>query len=109
VVDVGGAAWLARHSRAAEAEADSEAVENTVRAGISPEGIPALFHALLSIRRSEPGLVQTFFGSHPIEEERISQTQRLVDRIDPAIEHMLAHDEAEFQAMKQRLASLEPR
>ena len=105
-IDVGGAAWLARNSRAAEAEADSEAVANTIRAGVSPEGIPELFRALLAARKSQPSLVQTFFASHPLEESRIEQTQRLVDRMDPAIEKTLDRDEAGFQEMKKRLAEI---
>ena len=108
-IDVGGAAWLAHHSRAAEAEADSEAVANTTRAGISPEGIPSLFRVLLTARQQQPGIVQTFFASHPLEEDRIDQTQRLVDRIDPAIEKSLTRDEEEFQRVKQRLHELPPR
>lgn len=105
-IDVGGAAWLARHSRAAEAEADSEAVANTLRAGISPEGIPALFHVLLSARAHEPGIFQTFFASHPLEEDRILETQRLVDRVDPAIERTLIRDDAGFREVKKRLAAM---
>ena len=105
-IDLGGAAWLARHSRAAEAEADSEAVANTVRAGVNPEGIPAMFQTMLSMRSSEPGLVQTFFGSHPVEEDRIATTRRLAESVDPGIRRTLDRDDADFQAMKQRLASL---
>lgn len=105
-LDLGGAAWLARHSRSAEAEADSEAVANTVRAGISPEGVPALFQVLIAVRKSEPGLVQAFFGSHPVEEDRVAQTQRLVDRVDPVIERTLVRDESEFQGMRARLVGL---
>ena len=105
-IDVGGAAWLSHYSRAAEAEADSEAVANTTRADIDPEGIPALFRVLLAARQQQPGLVQSFFASHPLEEDRISQTQRLVDRLDPAIERTLRRDEAEYQAMRRRLAEL---
>jgi predicted Zn-dependent protease len=108
-IDVGGAAWLARHSRNAEAEADSEAVANTVRANISPEGIPALFTILLSMRDHEPGLVQTFFGSHPIEEERIVTTKHLVDRLQPEIERTLDRDDAAFQAIRERLLALPKR
>jgi len=102
-IDIGGAAWLAHHSRAAEAEADSEAVANTTRAGIDPEGIPSLFRVLLAAREQQPGLVQTFFASHPLEEDRIGQTQRLVERIDPVVERSLARDEDEFQLVKKRL------
>ena len=105
-IDLGGAAWLARHSRSAEAEADSEAVANTVRAGVSPEGIPTMFQTMLSMRTSEPGLVQTFFGSHPVEEDRIAKTRRLVESVDPGIRRTLERDDADFQAMKSRLASL---
>jgi len=65
----------------AEAAADSEAVANTTRAGISPEGIPELFRALLAARKVQPNLVTTFFASHPLEESRIEQTQRLVGGI----------------------------
>ena len=105
-IDLGGAAWMARHSRTAEAEADSEAVANTVRAGVSPEGIPAMFQTMLSMRTSEPGLVQAFFGSHPVEEDRIATTRRLVESVDPSIRGTLERDDADFQAMKSRLASL---
>jgi len=108
-IDVGGAAWLAHHSRTAEAEADSEAVANTTRAGIDPEGIPALFRVLLAARAQQPGLVQTFFASHPLEEDRIADTQRLVERIDPGIGPTLVKDEDGFQLIKRRLAELPPR
>ena len=102
-IDIGGAAWMARYSRAAEAEADSEAVANTVRAGISPEGVPTMFQTLLSMRQHEPGLVQTFFGSHPVEESRIAQTERLIAGLDPAIQRGLERDDAEFLVIKKRL------
>jgi len=105
-IDLGGAAWMARHSRVAEAEADSEAVANTVRAGVSPEGIPTMFQTMLSMRTSDPGLVQTFFGSHPVEEDRIATTRRLVDGVDPGVRATLERDDADFQAMKRRLATL---
>ena len=105
-IDLGGAAWMARHSRAAEAEADSEAVANTVRAGVSPEGIPTMFETMLSMRKSDPGLVQTFFGSHPVEEDRIATTHRLVESVDPGIRATLDRDDADFQTMKNRLATL---
>jgi predicted Zn-dependent protease len=105
-IDLGGAAWLARHSREAEAEADSEAVANTMRAGVSPDGISAMFETMLTMRKSEPGLVQTFFGSHPVEEDRIATTRRLAEAVDPAIRKSLERDDAEYQAMKNRLATL---
>jgi predicted Zn-dependent protease len=61
---------------------------------------------LLAARNQQPGIVQTFFASHPLEEDRIDNTQRIVDRVDPAIERTLARDDAAFQEMKRRLASI---
>jgi predicted Zn-dependent protease len=107
-IDAGGAAWLAHYSRAAEAQADSEAIGNVVRAGIDPEGVPRLFRVLLEKRRSEPNLVTTFFASHPIEEARIDQTKRIISRFDPLVLRGLAKDDSAFQSMKQRLISLPP-
>jgi predicted Zn-dependent protease len=79
---------------------------NTTRAGISPQGIPELFQVLLAARKTQPSLVQDFFASHPLEESRIAQTQRLIARADPAIEKMLDEDDAGFQEMKRRLAQI---
>src|SRR5438445_8387386 len=53
-IQVGGAALFARYSRTDEAEADSEAVVNVIRAGIDPRGIPALCRRLLDARRTSP-------------------------------------------------------
>jgi predicted Zn-dependent protease len=103
-IDVGGAAWLAHYSRVAEAQADSEAIANVVRAGINPEGVPRLFRVLLEKRRSEPNLVTTFFASHPVEEARIDQTTRIISRFDPLVLRGLATDDSAFQSMKRRLA-----
>jgi predicted Zn-dependent protease len=58
------------------------------------------------MRANEPGLVQTFFGSHPVEEDRIATTRRLVEGVDPRILRILERDNADFQTMKSRLTSL---
>ena len=107
-INVGGAAWLAKHSRAAEAEADSEAVVNVARAGIDPQGIPELFRILLSARERQPDRLDAFFASHPLEEQRIVETRRLIGGIDPAIRQGLVRDDAAFQAFRQRLSELPP-
>jgi predicted Zn-dependent protease len=105
-IDVGGSAWLARHSRADEAEADSEAVAIVVRADISPEGIPELFRILLAARRHQPDRLESFFASHPLEEERIERTEGLVEAIDPALRRDLARDDAAYAEFRRRLAAL---
>ncbi len=105
-VSVGGSALFARHSRADELQADSEAVVNTTRAGFDPEGIPALFDALLKQRQYQPTKVEGWFASHPLEESRIADTQRLISAIDPAKLSGLATDAPSFHAFKDRVRSL---
>jgi predicted Zn-dependent protease len=107
-INVGGAAWFAKHSRQAEAEADSEAVANVTRAGIDPQGIPELFRILLTARQRQPDRLEAFFASHPLEERRIVETRRLIDEIDPAIRNGLTRDDAAFQEFRRRLSELPP-
>ena len=105
-INVAGGALFARFSRKDESEADEKAVQYTVRAGISPQGIPAMFETLLEERRRRPGGVEAWFATHPLEEDRIEHTRALISRIDPAILQTLTVDSRNFQAFKQRLMSL---
>jgi predicted Zn-dependent protease len=77
-INIGGTAVIARHSRHDELEADSEAVENVLRAGIDPEGIPALFEVLVQERKIQPSRVEGWFASHPLEESRIERSRELI-------------------------------
>lgn len=105
-INVAGSAWFAKHSRLDEQEADSEAVVNVMRAGIDPEGIPALFEILLAERRRRPGAVEGWFASHPLEESRVDRTKVLIASIPQAQRRTLASDSPAFQAFKARLLAL---
>jgi predicted Zn-dependent protease len=105
-IRVGGAALFARYSRADEAEADSEAVENVIRAGIDPEGIPALFERLIAERRTSPMAIEAFFASHPLEEDRLRESRRLIASIDPAELRDLSRDVPSYQEFRARLRAL---
>jgi beta-barrel assembly-enhancing protease len=105
-INVAGSAWFAHHSRQDEAAADSDAVFSVVRAGVNPEGIPRFFGSLLRERRSSPGLLETWFRTHPLEEERVQRTRALVERLQPETFRGLAGDTPEFQAFKQRILAL---
>jgi predicted Zn-dependent protease len=107
-IQVGGAALFARYSRQDEAEADSEAVVNVVRAGIDPRGIPSLFERLLEERRTSPLRIEAFFASHPLEEDRIEATQREIAALDPARLEGLRRDDAAYRRFKARLSALPP-
>jgi predicted Zn-dependent protease len=105
-IQLGGAAYFARYSRRDEAQADSVAVENVMRAGIDPHGIPVLFERLLEERKTSPLRIEAFFASHPMEEDRIRATAAEINAIDPAELRSLKRDDPGYQAFKARLKLL---
>jgi predicted Zn-dependent protease len=107
-INVGGTALFARHSRLDESQADSEAVGNVVRAGYDPEGIPALFKILIEERRTSPTIVDAFFASHPLEEKRVADSERIIASVDPSSLHGLVQDTPAFHAFKRRIEALPP-
>jgi predicted Zn-dependent protease len=107
-INVAGGALFARFSRQDENEADEKGVEYTVRANISPRGMPSMFEKLLEERKRRPAGVEAWFATHPMEEDRIAHVNALIARIDPAILQTLSVDSRNFQTFKQRLMSLPP-
>lgn len=107
-INVAGSAWFARHSREDEAEADSAAVLTLVRAGIDPDGVASMFERLLEARERTPAAVETWFGSHPLEEDRVAATRRQIEQLDATAGPASADDEAAFQAFRERVAALPP-
>ena len=105
-INVAGSAIFAKFSRNDEKEADDVGIENVVRAGISPKGIPEMFQILLNERQSNPGAVDTWFATHPTEESRIADTQARINAIDPAILRTLREDTPAFHSFQNRLRSL---
>lgn len=105
-VQVGGSALFASYSRQDELEADSEAVVNVSRAGYSPQGIPDLFQLLLKEREYQPTKVEGWFASHPLEEARIDKAKHLIATLPDAQGKRFLVDSPEFQAFKDRVASL---
>lgn len=108
VITVAGNAAFAKFSRQDEQEADESAVTYVTRAGISPRGLPEMFQILLSERTSQPTMVDAWFATHPLEESRIADTQRLIDQIDPARLRGLTEDTPAFQQLRDRVRSLPP-
>ena len=106
LINVAGNAVFANFSRKDESEADEKAVEYTVRADISPNGIPQMFEKLLAERRNQPGALESWFATHPLEEDRITATRALIARIDPAILSGLTVSSPNFNTFKQRVTSL---
>ena len=107
-INVAGSAILAKYSRSDEAEADSQAVVNVMNAGISPLGIPEFFEVLMSERRRDPGVLDGFFGSHPMEESRVARTRQLIEEVDAGRVASLPRDDQGFQRFKAIVAALPP-
>jgi predicted Zn-dependent protease len=109
-VNVGGNAVIARHSRADEFQADSEAVENVLKVNVDPEGIPALFEVLIAQRKRDPSIVEGWFSTHPLEESRIEHARGLIERSGADQASGLMQDLSSYAEFKRRVAALpEPR
>lgn len=109
-VNIGGSALIARYSRADEMEADSEAVENVLRVNIDPEGVPALFEVLMQQRKRDPGLVEGWFSTHPLEESRIQHSRVLIEKSGANQASGLMQDLPSYAVFKRRVEMLpEPR
>jgi predicted Zn-dependent protease len=107
-INIAGGAVFARFSRQDEAEADAEGVKNTTRAGISPTGMVTMFQKLLEERKTRPGAVESWFLTHPLEEDRINAVQSLINAIPPGQLAGLGTDTRNFHAFKSRIQSLPP-
>jgi predicted Zn-dependent protease len=105
-IQIGGGALFAKFSRDDERQADEEGVKNTIRAGISPRGIPEMFEILLAERQRNPSAVEGWFASHPGEEERIARANAMIAQYDPAIIKTLTVNTSNFSAFKARVRSL---
>ena len=65
-----------------------------------------MFQILLDERQRSPSSVSSWFATHPLEEDRIRDTQAQIAKINPAILNGLTKDSRSFQAFKQRVRSL---
>src|SRR5262245_9304450 len=107
-INIAGGAIFAKFSRSDEAEADEVGVQNVVRAGINPNGIPEMFQILINERSRNPSAVDNWFATHPTEESRITDTQRMIAQINPAILRTLTSDSPAFHTFQARVRALPP-
>jgi predicted Zn-dependent protease len=104
-INIGGSAVIAKHSRHDELQADSEAVVNVTKAGIDPEGVPALLEVLIRERKTQPGLVEGWFASHPLEETRVARAKQVIQELDAEKRGQL-QDTPGFHNLKQAIDRL---
>ena len=105
-VQVGGGAVFAKFSRDDEREADRAGIEFVIRSGIDPHGSPEMFRILLSERQRSPGSLDAWFRTHPLEEDRIAETEALIRSVPATRLRGLSQDTPQYQAFKRRLQGL---
>lgn len=105
-IQITGEAVFAKYSRDDEKEADEDGVRLVVRAGISPLGVPEMLQKLLDERQSSPGGVDSWFRSHPYEEERIQYTRALIDRNFKERLGTLTRDTPLYRTFRDRVGKL---
>ncbi len=105
-INIAGGAIFARFSRQDELEADQEAVANTVRAGISPQGIVTMFQKLMQERRTRPSAVEGWFATHPLEEDRIQLAQQSISSIPASQRNSLTANSSNYNSFVARVRSL---
>ncbi|HJU74743.1 MAG TPA: M48 family metallopeptidase [Gemmatimonadaceae bacterium] len=105
-IQVGGSALFAKFSRDDEAQADARAVTTLVRAKIDPRGIVNMFQTLLNERRSRPTAVDAWFRTHPLEEDRIAETNSRIAQVPAAQLRGLTVDTQGYQSFRSRLVGL---
>jgi beta-barrel assembly-enhancing protease len=105
-LQLGAGAYFASHSREAEREADDLAVGYMMQAGIDPNGIVTFFQKLMSERQRQPGRVEQWFSTHPLTEERITNTRAAVQAIPAAQRQNLTTNTREYQQFQARVRQL---
>ena len=107
VIGIGAEARSAHYSQHDEAEADSEGVVNTTRAGIDPEGLPSFFQKLLDTRKTQPTAFESFFSTHPTDQSRVAATRKQIVATGVAGKD-LVRDTPEFHAIQARVKTMPP-
>lgn len=106
-INTGAGLAFAKFSRDDERQADQQGVINTVRAGISPEGLPAFFEKLLAL--GGPGAssgIAVWFQDHPGTQDRIDEVQQQIKQLPAGQLANLRTDEPAFHEFKSRLNAI---
>jgi beta-barrel assembly-enhancing protease len=107
-LQVAGSAWMAKHSREAEREADRVAVVYLTHAALDPRGMPRFFQRLLDEERTSPNELLAWFSTHPLTQERIADTEAMIANLPSAAVERASRDLPQFAQMRRRLDALPP-
>jgi predicted Zn-dependent protease len=105
---VGVQTLFSSFSRADETEADYLGVQYMYATGYDPNGAVSIFEKLEALQRSKPGLGARVFGSHPMDAQRIDNTQKEIQRILPSKPEYVVST-SEYHDMRERLIESQSR
>ena len=97
-----GAGAMAKFSRDDEREADRLGLEYMAHAAYDAEGMAAMFRTMLGLRARRPSVVEQFFSTHPLTEERVAEMEARADGIPDSTSDT---DRQTFERLKQQLGA----
>jgi beta-barrel assembly-enhancing protease len=89
-----------------ESEADYLGVQYMWQAGYDPNGAISIFEKMEALEKQKPGSVSKLFATHPMDADRISNTQKEIERILPAKPEYVVTS-SEYKQMRDRVMALD--
>ena len=65
-----------------------------------------MFQILINERNRNNSAVESWFATHPTEEDRVARSQQAIAQIDPAILSNLTTDSQNFHSFRNRVRAL---
>jgi len=108
-IKTGAGLTFAKFSRDDERQADHQAIINTMRAGISPEGLETFFQKLLALGGpGASGGIAVWFQDHPGTQDRIDDVKQQISQLPAGSLTNLRTDDPAFHDFKTRISALPP-
>jgi predicted Zn-dependent protease len=104
-INVGGTAYLAKFSRAAEREADLTAIQYVTASGIHPQGLVTMFEELARMAKSNPSALESWFSSHPQAEDRAQYVQARISQVPSSSLNRLTLTDSSYPQFQRLVAS----
>lgn len=105
---VGMQTLFSNFSRSDETEADYLGVQYMYATGYDPNGAVSIFEKLEALQRTKPGFAAKVFASHPMDSQRIDNTQKEIQRILPSKAEYVVST-SEYRDMRERLIASQNR
>lgn len=78
----GAALWLTmKYSRDFEYEADEGGMQLLKQAGIDPHYGPKALAHLFELKKRQPGILDRYFGTHPMPDDRVKRASQVADKL----------------------------